>query len=99
MAKRPTGPQPQTATVSPGSMSQFSAAIQPVGRMSDRNRTFSSSSPSGMTMGPTSESMNLALLGARRLRGYGAPEPSGRAKKWAGGSPACGSSAKKSTCA
>ena len=39
IANRPTGPQPQTATVSPGSISAFSAAIQPVGRMSDRNST------------------------------------------------------------
>ena len=38
-ANSPTGPQPQTATVSPGSMSAFSAAIQPVGRMSERNST------------------------------------------------------------
>src|SRR3546814_8329787 len=40
---------------SPGSISQFSAAIQPVGRMSDRNSTLSSSTPSGTTIGPTSE--------------------------------------------
>src|SRR3546814_4799581 len=55
MAKRPTGPQPHTATVSPSSMSALSAAIQPEGMMSDRNRTCSSSIPSGTTMGPTSE--------------------------------------------
>ena len=53
-ANSPTGPQPHTATVSPGSMSAFSAAIQPVGKMSDRNSTLSSSMPSGMTIGPTS---------------------------------------------
>ena len=54
-ANSPTGPQPQTATVSPGSTSQFSAAIQPVGRISLRNSTFSSSMlSSGMTSGPTS---------------------------------------------
>jgi hypothetical protein len=35
-------------------MSQFSAAIQPVGRMSERNNTLSSSMPSGTTIGPTS---------------------------------------------
>ncbi len=34
MAKSPTGPQPQTATVSSGWMSQNWAACQPVGRMS-----------------------------------------------------------------
>ena len=54
IAKSPTGPQPHTATTSPGSMSQFSAAIQPVGRMSDRNSTLSSSMPSGITIGPIS---------------------------------------------
>ena len=32
MANWPTGPQPQTATVSPGLMSQFSAAMYPVGK-------------------------------------------------------------------
>ena len=35
-------------------MSQFTAAIQPVGRMSERNSTLSSSMPSGITMGPIS---------------------------------------------
>ena len=55
IANRPTGPQPQTATVSPSSIFAFSAAIHPVGRMSERNSTSSSSSPSGMTIGPTSE--------------------------------------------
>ena len=55
IANRPTGPQPQTATTSPSEMSAFSAPIQPVGRMSDRNSTLSSSSPSGITMGPVSE--------------------------------------------
>ncbi|OMP13419.1 hypothetical protein COLO4_01719 [Corchorus olitorius] len=51
-----TGPQPHTVVpVSPGSMSAFSAACQPVGRMSERNSTSSSSSPSGTTIGPTSE--------------------------------------------
>ncbi|MNE47146.1 hypothetical protein D3C80_1415300 [compost metagenome] len=55
MVKRPTGPQPQTTTVSPGSIPAFSAAIQPVGKMSDRKRTRSSSMPSGTTIGPKSE--------------------------------------------
>ena len=50
---RPTVPQPQIATLSPGRISQLSAAIQPVGRMSDRNSTWSSDSPSGTTSGPT----------------------------------------------
>ena len=55
-AKSPTGPQPQTATVSPSPMSAFAAAIQPVGRMSERNSTCSSeSASSSMTIGPTSE--------------------------------------------
>ena len=50
----PTGPAPQIATVSPASICAFSAAIQPVGRMSDRNSTCSSSRSSGTAMGPTS---------------------------------------------
>ena len=55
IANNPTGPQPHTATVSSGWMSAFSAAIQPVGRMSERNSTLSSSRWSGTTIGPTSE--------------------------------------------
>ena len=38
----PTGPQPQIATVSVGSMSHCTAACQPVGKMSQRNSSFSS---------------------------------------------------------
>src|SRR3954462_6745338 len=54
MANSPTGPHPQTATVSPGLMSQFSAAMYPVGKMSVRNRTFSSGRWSGTLRAPTS---------------------------------------------
>src|SRR5215213_3538003 len=38
----PTGPQPQIATVSVGWMSHWTAACQPVGKMSPRKRTCSS---------------------------------------------------------
>ena len=48
MANWPTGPHPHTATVSPFSIPQFSAAMYPVGRMSDRNTTLSSGMPSGI---------------------------------------------------
>ena len=54
MANWPIGPQPQMATVSPSSMLAFSAAIQPVGKMSDRNSACSSSMPSGTLTGPKS---------------------------------------------
>jgi hypothetical protein len=54
MANCPTGPHPQTATVSPGWMLQLSAAMYPVGKMSDRKRTCSSDSVEGTFKGPTS---------------------------------------------
>src|SRR5436853_7302605 len=54
MANCPTGPQPQTATTSPGWMPQFSAAIHPVGKTSERKRICSSGTPSGILIGPTS---------------------------------------------
>ena len=47
----PTGPAPQIATVSVGSMSHCTAACQPVGKMSPRNSTCSSVSPSGILTG------------------------------------------------
>ena len=47
-AKTPTGPQPITTTVSLGPTSARSAPIYPVGRMSVRNNTCSSSSSSGI---------------------------------------------------
>jgi hypothetical protein len=50
----PTGPQPHTATVSPGFTSQNSAPIQPVGRMSERKSTVSSGRLWGILMGPKS---------------------------------------------
>jgi hypothetical protein len=50
----PTGPAPQIATVSVGSMSHCTAACHPVGKISLRNSTFSSSIPSGILTGPTS---------------------------------------------
>ena len=53
-AKRPTGPEPKTTTVSPFWISPISAAWYPVGRMSLRNRTSSSSMSSGIFVGPTS---------------------------------------------
>ncbi len=54
MAKRPTGPAPQIATMSPPLTSAWSAACQPVGRMSVRNSIWSSVMPSGTTIGATS---------------------------------------------
>ena len=54
IVSKPTGPQPQMAIVSVGLISQFSAAIQAVGKMSERNRTCSSLRPSGTFNGPTS---------------------------------------------
>src|SRR5579884_2034695 len=54
MASRPTGPQPQTATVSPPSISQFSAAMYAVGKISDKNSTCSSVSESGTFSAPKS---------------------------------------------
>ena len=44
IANRPTGPQPQTATVSFGPISAKAAACQPVGRISDR-KMYCSSDP------------------------------------------------------
>ena len=49
-----TGPQPNTAIVSPPVIWQKSAPMKPVGKMSDRNSTCSSVSPSGTLIGPTS---------------------------------------------
>jgi hypothetical protein len=54
MANCPTGPQPQIATISPFSISAFSAAIHPVGKISERNNACSSGMPSGTFIGPTS---------------------------------------------
>ena len=54
MANCPTGPQPQIATVSPPFKLQKSAAMYPVGKMSDRNRTCSSLRFPGTLIGPTS---------------------------------------------
>ena len=54
IANWPTGPHPQIATVSPPFKLQKSAAIKPVGKMSDRKRTCSSPSPCGTLIGPTS---------------------------------------------
>jgi hypothetical protein len=54
MVNCPTGPHPHTATVSPGSMSAFTAAIQPVGKMSERKSTCSSGRSESMRSGPTS---------------------------------------------
>ena len=54
MANCPTGPPPHTATVSVGSMSQATAACQPVGKMSPRNSTCSSLRLSGTFSGPQS---------------------------------------------
>ncbi len=48
IAASPTGPAPTTATVSPGPTLPFCTPIsKPVGRMSARNRTCSSDTPSG----------------------------------------------------
>ena len=48
IAARPTGPAPTTATLSPGLTRPLSTPIsKPVGRMSARNRTCSSDTPSG----------------------------------------------------
>ena len=47
IANSPTGPAPQIAIVSPPLISQCSAPCQPVGKMSVRNSTDSSSMPSG----------------------------------------------------
>ena len=63
MQNSPTGPQPQTATVSPGSMLQFSAAMYPVGKMSDRNSTCSSVRCAGTLTGPTSANGHADVLG------------------------------------
>src|ERR1044072_5157339 len=79
IANCPTGPQPHTATVSPGWMLQFSAAMYPVGKMCERNRTFSSGIHFGILIGPNSaEEMRVAeqarrtgavhLLGQRGVR-------------------------------
>ncbi len=54
MANCPTGPAPKTATVSPRRISQFSAAMYPVGKMSERNSSFSSGTSHGTGSGPTS---------------------------------------------
>jgi len=54
MANNPTGPQPQTATVSPGRMSHISAPMWPVGRMSERNNTWSSLRSLSIFRGPMS---------------------------------------------
>ena len=54
MANCPTGPQPHTATVSPGSMSAFSAAMYPVGKMSERKSTLSSGRSDSIFSAPKS---------------------------------------------
>src|SRR3954454_6581797 len=54
MANRPTGPAPHTATTSPDLMSHMSAPMYPVGRMSDRNRTWSSLRSLSIFNGPMS---------------------------------------------
>jgi hypothetical protein len=50
----PTPPQPQTATVSPGSMPARSAPKKPVGTASETNRACSSVIPSGTLKAPVS---------------------------------------------
>lgn len=59
MANCPTGPQPQMAMVSPGMILQNSAAMKPVGKMSERNKTRSSESTCGTLSGPTSANGTL----------------------------------------
>ena len=54
IANCPTGPQPQIATVSPPFSPQKSAAMKPVGKMSERNSACSSDSPFSILIGPTS---------------------------------------------
>ena len=54
IANWPTGPAPQIATVSSGSMSHCIAACQPVGKMSPRNSACSSGMPAGTLIGATS---------------------------------------------
>src|ERR1700722_657134 len=49
-----TGPHPHTAIVSPFSIPAFSAAMYPVGKISDRKRTFSSGRSDSILNGPTS---------------------------------------------
>ena len=51
MANSPTGPQPHTATVSPGWIWQFSAAMLPVGKTSARNTACSSVTPAESFVG------------------------------------------------
>ena len=66
IANSPTGPQPHTAIVSPGLMAHDSAAMYPVGKMSDRNSTCSSLRCAGTLIGPTS---------ANGIRAYSAWPP------------------------
>ena len=54
IANCPTGPQPHTATVSPGLMLHCSAAMYPVGSTSDRKSACSSVTSSGTFNGPKS---------------------------------------------
>ena len=65
MANSPTGPQPQTATVSSGLMSAWTAACQPVGRMSDEEDVRSSARPGHFT----------AVVAANGTRRYSAWPP------------------------
>ena len=73
MQNWPTGPHPHTATVSPVSISAFSAAMYPVGKMSDRNTTFSSGMPSGIFS-------TLASAGPREELGLPAGVPAGQVR-------------------
>src|SRR4051812_26236465 len=73
IANCPTGPAPHTAITSPGLMSHISAPMYPVGKMSDRNSTCSSVSPSGTLIGPTS---------ANGTRAYSAWPPANPPVRW-----------------
>ena len=72
-AMSPTAPHPQTAMVSPSSMSQKSAPVQPVGTASDRNSACSSVMPSGTAK---------QLLSANGTRMYVACDPARPPKAW-----------------
>jgi hypothetical protein len=54
IANWPTGPAPNTAMTSPPVISQNSAPMNPVGKMSERNKTCSSVRSSSILIGPTS---------------------------------------------
>ena len=73
MASRPTGPAPQTATTSPDLMSHISAPMYAVGKMSDRNSTWSSLRSFSILIGPTS---------ANGTRAYSAWPPAKPPVRW-----------------